>query len=78
MGLEEFVLEAVLVDHNLEVDVYVLATGQVECFLLLFLLLQFLHLLPSLLSFDFELFDGVEGVALVTGRFHILNYKKFF
>lgn len=60
MGGEQFVFELVLLDHEFEVDVYVLAALGVEDLAFLLLTFGLLHLDSSFLSVLLYFFDFVE------------------
>ena len=65
MGRQHFVFEAILVDHDFEVDVDVLAAGGVVGFLLLLFALEVLHLDPAFFSFLLDSLDLVERVSFL-------------
>lgn len=77
MRLEHLILEAVLIYHDLEIDIDVLPTSQIDCLFLLFLLLQILHLFPPFLSLQLQFLNLVQCVGLFDGlwgfvfRFHL-------
>jgi hypothetical protein len=72
VGREELLLEAALLDHELEVDVDVLAALQVVVLLLLLLPLRLLHLQPPLLPVLLDLLDLVQvAAALLLTSLHI-------
>ena len=72
---KHFFFEPGLVDHDLEVDVYVLAAGHVIGLLLLFLSLEVLHLEPPFFSLLLDALYFVQGVAflVVLSALHLRN-----
>lgn len=67
MTLEHFVLEAVLVNHDFEVDIDVLAALLVYDFSLLLFFLHGLHVQAALLPLLLQLLDFVQRVSWLGG-----------
>ncbi len=72
MRREDFFPEAILVDHDFEVNVYILAAGEVVCFFFLLLPFQVFHLDSSLLPLLFNLLDLIQGVCFASLHIEII------
>lgn len=65
MRREHFFFESALVNHDLEVYIHILPTGQVVSLLLFLLTLHILHLHPPFLSFLLDHLKVLQRVALL-------------
>ena len=72
MLLQHLILEAVLIDHDLEVDVDVLTALEVDNLALLLLFLHGFHIQAAFLPLLLELLDFVQGVAWLRRRWWLV------